>query len=430
MNRRIPIRLAGVVWVLVSAVACPRPPGDAVAPAPISADAAAAASDGGPPRDDSPPAVGASCCSDIVVEEPLEEAALLAVRAGDAIADPEAAAWGDSWVREGEIAHANVDGRHILLVPLIWAGNGAAVAILREAPEGLCVVNAWAFAFGGNGIDIVSIELEPEVAGLRVLVSLVGHHRGWYADPDDEASYVEPADAPMDVVLGTDGSRAWVIQGVTATPWHEPVGERAPATDAAQKVVEEVRKIEGSLTATRYQHRTAVNERRGTYYWDCAGMAEWVLDRAAPWAREALSDDRPLARDFYDRIAESPTDEPRRGWLRLPGPEDIAPGDVFAWRKPDFWRERPNTGHVGFVVGTPQPHPDLASVWLVPIADATEYLHESDSRPDDGEGGFGPGTMAFQFDESGTPVAYGWYGSLQDPATYVPTKIAFGRVSR
>ena len=82
------------------------------------------------------------------------------------------------------------------------------------------------------------------------------------------------------------------------------------------------------------------------------------------------------------------------------------------------------------MVGTPQPHPKHPGVWLVPIADATEYLHEGDSRPEDGEGGFGTGTMAFQFDETGTPTAYGWYGSLQDPSTFVPTTIAFGRVSR
>ncbi|MBI5500977.1 MAG: hypothetical protein HY907_12100 [Deltaproteobacteria bacterium] len=430
MNRRIPGGSAGLVWLLMSAAACPRPPGGAVAPAPSSADAAAATPDEGPPREDSVPSVAANPCADIAVEDPLEGAIPLAIGAGDPIADPDATAWGEKWVREGEVVHADAGGHHILLVPLLWVGDAAAVAFVREAPEGLCVINVWAFSFGGNGVDFTSLDVEPAGAELRVRIGLVGHARGYYENPDDEASRVEPEDYALWAEAGTDGARAWMIQETTAEPWHEPVEEREPATEAAQKVLEEVRKIEETLTATRYQHRTAVNERRGTYYWDCAGMAEWVLDRAAPRAREALSDDRPLARDFYDRIAESPTDEPHRGWLRLPGPEDIAPGDVFAWRKPDFWRERPNTGHVGFVVGTPQPHPDVAGVWLVPIADATEFLHESDSRPEDGEGGFGTGTMAFQFDDSGTPVAYGWYGSLQDPATYVPTKIAFGRVSR
>ena len=355
---------------------------------------------------------------------------LLAVRAGDPIADPDTAAWGDHWAREGDLVHGDVGGRHILAVPLLWVGMGAAVVLLRESPEGLCVINAWAFGFGGNGIDLESIELEPAGAELRVRIALVGHARGFFETPGDESTYVEPDDQPLEAVVGTDGVRAWMIREVTAVRWHEPVDERAPATDAAEKVLGEIRDIESSLTTTRYQHRTAVNRHRGTYYWDCAGMAEWILDRAAPRAREALSDDRPLARDFYDRIAESPADEARRGWLRLSGPESLAPGDVFAWRKPDFWRDHPNTGHVGFVVATPQPHAVHENVWLVPIADASQYRHEADSRPEDGQGGFGTGTMAFLFDDSGTPTAYGWHGSRQDPSTFVPTLIAFGRVSR
>jgi len=227
------------------------------------------------------------------------------------------------------------------------------------------------------------------------------------------------------------------IGGVDAVPpeeaeaaWHEPSAEREPATEAARKIVETLESIESGLTATRYQHRTVVRERSGVYYWDCAGMVAWVLERAAPKARAALSEGRPPAREFYDRIAESPTDEPHRGWLRLASPEDVAPGDLFAWRKPDFWPDRPNTGHVGFIVGTPQPHPEFESVWVVRVADATEYRHEADSRRSGGEGGFGTGTMAFWFDDSGTPTAYGWYGASQPPDTFVPTLIAFGRVSR
>jgi hypothetical protein len=210
----------------------------------------------------------------------------------------------------------------------------------------------------------------------------------------------------------------------------EPLPEREPQTESAREIVELLAGIERDLVETRYQHRTVVHERRGKYFWDCSGMVAWLLERAAPRARSVLPDDRPLARDFYDTIAESPADEPRRGWLRLTGPEQLAPGDLFAWRKPDFWAERPNTGHVGFVLSTPQPHPEHPDVWVMRIADATKMLHEDDSRPADGEGGFGTATMAFQFDADGTSVAYGWYGASQPPETFVPTTIAFGRVSR
>ena len=74
------------------------------------------------------------------------------------------------------------------------------------------------------------------------------------------------------------------------------------------------------------------------------------------------------------------------------------------------------------------PHPEHENVWLVRIADATRILHEDDSRPPGGEGGFGTGTMAFLVDDEGTPIAYGWYGAGQNPATFIHTQIAFGRV--
>ena len=159
-------------------------------------------------------------------------------------------------------------------------------------------------------------------------------------------------------------------------------------------------------------------------------MAAWILERTAPAARRALGGDKPLARDFYRTIAAGARRPPRRGWQRLTDVAALAPGDVFAWLKPEMFKQRANTGHVGFAVGKPWRHPKFAGVWLVRIADATRELHGDDSRPPGGEGGFGTATIAFLVDAAGTPRAYGWYGEAQDPATYVPTEIALGRVFR
>ena len=147
-------------------------------------------------------------------------------------------------------------------------------------------------------------------------------------------------------------------------------------------------------------------------------------------AMATLPHDHPLAKQFHGVIDASPADEPKKGWVRLGGPEAIRPGDVFAWLKPAFWKKRKNTGHVGFVVEKPRPHPTYAGVWLMRIADASRYTHEDDTRPDDGTGGYGTGTIAFLFDGSGQAVAYGWYGSFQEIETYVPTHIVFGRVAK
>src|SRR5262249_3373839 len=139
---------------------------------------------------------------------------------------------------------------------------------------------------------------------------------------------------------------------------------------------------------------------------------------------------KPLARDFHRAIERARTDRPARGWQRLTEVAALEPGDLFAWLKPEMFKDRANTGHVGFAIARPWPHPRFAGVWLVRIADATRELHGDDSRPAGGEGGFGVATIAFRVDAAGAPRAYGWYGEAQDPATYVPTDIVLGRVFR
>ena len=198
----------------------------------------------------------------------------------------------------------------------------------------------------------------------------------------------------------------------------------------ADAVVTTLADIEHGLTFTKYQHRIAVDTRKGIYRWDCSIMVAWILERTAPAARHAISADKPLARDFYRVIERARTDRPDRGWQRLTNVAALAPGDVFAWLKPEMFKQRANTGHVGFVIGKPWRHPRFAGVWLVRIADATTELHGDDSRPQGGEGGFGTATIAFLVDAAGAPRAYGWYGEAQDPATFVPTEIALGRVFR
>jgi len=209
-----------------------------------------------------------------------------------------------------------------------------------------------------------------------------------------------------------------------------PASASAPPANRSAAVVSALSGIEHGLTSTKYQHRISVDTRKGIYRWDCSIMAAWVLGRTAPTARQAIGVDKPLARDFHRTILRARTDRPDRGWQRLIDVASAAPGDVFAWLKPEMFKERANTGHVGFVIGKPWRHPRFPDIWLVRIADATTELHGDDSRPPGGEGGFGTATIAFLVDPAGAPRAYGWYGEAQDTATYVPTDIVLGRVFR
>ena len=204
----------------------------------------------------------------------------------------------------------------------------------------------------------------------------------------------------------------------------------APPPSRADAVASTLAGIEHGLTSTKYQHRISVDARKGIYRWDCSIMAAWILERTAPAARRAIGVDKPLARDFHRAIQRARTDRPDHGWQRLTDVAALEPGDVFAWLKPEVFKDRANTGHVGFAIGRPRRHPRFPNVWLLRIADATTELHGDDSRPPGGEGGFGTATIAFLVDATGTPRAYGWYGETQDPATYVPTDIVLGRVFR
>lgn len=199
-----------------------------------------------------------------------------------------------------------------------------------------------------------------------------------------------------------------------------------PGSRAAGRVVEVLEGIRQGMRETRYQHHRTVRVRRGQYFFDCSGMVQWVLSRSSRRSMVPLEPrERPLAIDFVRRIERAPVDRYRGGWRRIARMVDVRPGDVFAWRRPpDF--QSANTGHVGFVVETPQPVTGHAGYFTVRIADASRYTHQNDTRPWPGPGGFGHGTILFSVNEQGEPTGYGWSGLLSRGTWQ--TDVVFGRV--
>ncbi|HMJ16343.1 MAG TPA: hypothetical protein VK524_33245 [Polyangiaceae bacterium] len=211
----------------------------------------------------------------------------------------------------------------------------------------------------------------------------------------------------------------------------EPKAVTAPEPEE-NAVMRVIRRMESSVTYSSYSHVTRVNERTGSYEFDCSGMAAWVLRRSAPQAHSAvlhgLRNSRPLARNYYFRIAATRPGKARWGWQRVSRVEDTRPGDVIAWLKPEILRS-PYTGHVAFVTAPPDPLPGTSGAFLVRIADASSYQHQDDSRVATGNTGFGFGTILVQADpETGAPVAYGWFG--QWSRWVLPAKMAIGRPVR
>jgi hypothetical protein len=206
----------------------------------------------------------------------------------------------------------------------------------------------------------------------------------------------------------------------------EPDFEKGePASRAARKVIDVVERIRRTLTETRYQHVTDVDESAGRYAWDCSGMAAWILRRGAPRALAALDSERPVARDFHQVIARAPAVPDRTAWHRLPNIESLRPGDLFAWVRPPKWPSQ-STGHVGFVLSRAERVALVPGAYAVRVVDATSLPHQNDTRPADGAGGFGEGTLLLMTDEAHRPTAYGWYGT--ESRVVVVTKIVLGRL--
>jgi hypothetical protein len=206
-----------------------------------------------------------------------------------------------------------------------------------------------------------------------------------------------------------------------------PLLEAGPApTRAGGRALEVIAAIHRNLRETSYRHALAVNERSGTYHWDCSLMVSWVLRRAAPRSLAAIGNvERPLAVHYVRAIERAPVGRFQGGWQRLSRIEEVQPGDVFAWRRPEGFPSN-NSGHVGFVLSRATPVPGIPGGWAVRIADSTRSAHQNDTRPWPGNGGFGIGTLVFLADPQGHGTHYGWAGTYSEG--YVVTPILFGRI--
>lgn len=208
----------------------------------------------------------------------------------------------------------------------------------------------------------------------------------------------------------------------------EPPGTE-PGTRVAGRLLELLDEL---LAATadlpdaqhRYDHRFRVNRTEGIYHWDCSQMLSWVLSRRAPRAWAAVGTDRPVAWHYFRVIVEAPSHSYEGGWRQIDSVEDVLPGDVFAWHRPDSWPMGASSGHVGVVRSTPVAVPTLEGAYLVRIIDSTSEPHQDDDRGE-GHTGLGEGTMLLMTDADGAVTAYGWEGLHSK--IWVRTDLVFGR---
>jgi hypothetical protein len=205
---------------------------------------------------------------------------------------------------------------------------------------------------------------------------------------------------------------------IQVAPTASPAGASGPAAFLA-----EATRVLDTMTASTYTHKTHID---GTVYdVDCSGFVDYVLGRAAPVALtelRAATVKRPLARHFVDFFA-APT-ALRTAWEHIARVQDLSPGSLVAWRKPDDVTST-NTGHVMIVAGAPTHQKDGA--WSVPIIDASASPHgKDDTRKHSRATGVGRGTMVLETNAAGAPVAYRW-SPLHSSHRHA-TEVAMGRV--
>jgi hypothetical protein len=197
----------------------------------------------------------------------------------------------------------------------------------------------------------------------------------------------------------------------------------------ANAVMRSLRTMTRRMKQTRYVHGIDVHVNKGYYAFDCSGMVDFLLSRAAPVARHSVRQGlaaRPLAADFVRTLERIRPGTERGGWLRVARVEEARPGDVIAWLKPKIVRSV-NTGHVGILVLAPKLRDPGDTAYLVRIADASRLRHQNDTRKADD--GFGMGTILVQTNlASGAPTGFSFAGSRARNAW--GTKIVIGRPLR
>jgi cell wall-associated NlpC family hydrolase len=181
----------------------------------------------------------------------------------------------------------------------------------------------------------------------------------------------------------------------------------APRSLVRHQVAAEARRIVDTLKHTKYQHKTHIDEETGTFDVDCSGFVSYVLHRVTPEGYAEIpkeaTHNRPRAFKYYEFFASLPG-ESSNAWRLLENLRQCKRGDIIAWRFKEVVPGK-DTGHVLIVAGEPESLTD-GNV-AVPVYDSAATPHFDDSRdvPGEAKSGVGSGTLVFEVDGDGSPVA-------------------------
>lgn len=175
---------------------------------------------------------------------------------------------------------------------------------------------------------------------------------------------------------------------------------KAPSTQFAQ-IVET---LFAEMTASKYQHKTEINEETKVWNCDCSGLIGHILRRHFPEAYLHVDGPtrptrvRPLAANYCETFLAAGQKTSKGGpWKQITIVTDLRPGDIFAWKSLKIVKGK-STGHVLMIAGTPKL--DDNGLYLVRVIDSTRGLHANDSRTQDTLG-VGSGEIWLSADKDG-----------------------------
>jgi hypothetical protein len=217
-----------------------------------------------------------------------------------------------------------------------------------------------------------------------------------------------------------------LLAACSSPPAPKPAPPPKPVPVQPVSVLDQAMHVFRNARSTAYTHKTTIEEDEGKFEFDCSGFVGYVLAKSQPSALAELriaTKRRPLAKHFVEFFQNLPAGS---AWHEIARVQDLAPGDVIAWLKPDDVTTK-NTGHVMIVRGAPARDAEYTDVWAVPIIDSTAVPHgKGDSRKDTGVTGLGTGEVLLVVDEHDQPIGYRW--SRGTKATLHKTTIALAGV--
>jgi hypothetical protein len=226
-----------------------------------------------------------------------------------------------------------------------------------------------------------------------------------------------PAIAPQTLAPATQPAPA------RQRAWREAHNRPTPIDAVSSAILDKARQILRDSKDSLYAHKTDIDESRGQYHCDCSGLADYILQQVSPAHYRLVVDDlrtRPLARHFYRAFVNADNHPIPGQWQRIDRLIDARPGDLLVWRRVSL-KPGQSTGHVMIVNQPPVSHDD--DTIGVEIIDSTGSGHANDTRAK-GQTGIGRGTIYFDIDPAGRPIAYHWRNPDAQPT---PAPIAIGR---